>query len=260
MDVYFINAIVWGAIMKDTRSGLLLVVALSSSLPAASIVHAQDAAPVMFTWAGPYLGVFGGTAKAEIEATELFSEQFGYYTLPSDPYGFDADGVIAGAQLGYDWQWSNFIAGVVAEAGYLDLSSSIEDPNSLPTGAPVTSFESHAYGALTGRAGVALDYALLYAKGGLAFLDASGSTIDICGRSFCGPATIEATGDDVLLGWTLGGGIEIALLTHWSIGTEFAYFRFEDLQVSGLSERAGFNTQDLEVDFHSGRAFVKYRW
>jgi len=214
----------------------------------------------LFTWAGPHLGVFGGFAKAEINATELFSEEFGYYNLPSDPYGFDADGSMAGAEVGYDWQWGGFVAGVVAEAGFVDLSGSVVDPNSLATGAPITSFESSAYGALTARAGFGLNRALLYARGGIAVLDASGSTIDTCGRSFCGPATIEALGHEGLLGWTLGAGIEIALSQHWSVGSEYRYFRFEDLEVSGTSARAGFNTQDLEVDFHSGRAFVSYRW
>ena len=55
-------------------------------------------------------------------------------------------------------------------------------PTALPGGVPSldteTTFRSDFYSALTGRAGFAFGDALIYAKGGLAMLNARASTVD----------------------------------------------------------------------------------
>jgi len=216
--------------------------------------------PIAYEWSGFYLGATAGWIWADIDATELFSEEFGVYMLPGDPYEFDTEGFIGGAEIGYDWRWNHFVIGAAAQVGYLDLRGSIQDPNSLPTGAPTTYFNAHLYGELTGRVGFAWNRVFPYVRGGVAFLDATGGTLDSCGRSFCGPTTIDASSDELLTGWILGAGLEFKVLEHWAAGLEYKYINFEEMHVSGISVPTAEYSQELDVDSHSVRATLKYKW
>jgi outer membrane immunogenic protein len=217
-------------------------------------------------WSGPYLGGFGGWAWGDIRASPLFTTAFGgnYYNVPDDSYGFSEDGLAAGVQAGIDWQLNRFVFGIGGEAGRLDFDKSAEDTNFLPTpfpdGRAVTSFESRWYGAVTGRAGIAFDRVLVYTRVGAAFLEAKASTIDTCADDICGVLTIDADGDDVLPGWTAGGGLEVAMTSHWSIGGEYRYFDFKDLEVEGVASNLLLYSQDVDVSFHQVRGFVDFRW
>ena len=223
--------------------------------------------PAAYEWSGFHFGGFAGWAWSELEASPLFTKEFGgnFYLLPGNSYGFEDDGFHAGVQAGYDRQWQQFVFGVAGEVGYLTFDKSAEDPNFLPSPFPdsraVTRFQGDWYGSFTARAGVVLaERILLYARGGVAALNAEASTIDKCGRGPCGVLTIDARGDDVLWGWTVGGGMEVALDDHWSVGGEYRYFDFEDLQVKGVASNSLLYTQDLDFDFHQVRGFASYRW
>jgi outer membrane immunogenic protein len=198
----------------------------------------------------------------------LFTDAFGgnFYTPGGNPYDFSAAGLVVGAQAGYDWQWSGFVAGVVGEVGRMDLDNSIINPWALPVPLgdelPVTSFESDWFGSVTGRVGfVPMDRLLVYAKAGIALLDAEGSTIDTCARSFCQQTTIEAFGDDWLFGWTVGAGVEAAVAPHIRVGAEYRFYDFEDLEVSGIANNFLEYHQTIEVEgIHTGRLFVNFIW
>jgi outer membrane immunogenic protein len=224
--------------------------------------------PVAYNWSGFYFGGFGGVAATDVDVTDLFTDAFGgnFYTPGGNPYSFSANGLFGGAQAGFDWQWSGFVAGVVGEVGLMNLDNSIINPFALPVPAgndlPVTSFKSEWFGSLTGRVGFApLDRLLVYAKAGVAFLDAEASTVDTCGRSFCQQTTIDASGDGVLLGWTIGGGIEAAAAERVRIGVEYRFYDFESLEVSGIANNFLEYHQDIELDgVHTARAFLNYVW
>ena len=174
-------------------------------------------------------------------------------------------GTFAGAQVGFDWQWNGVVVGVVGEGGFMDLDNSIINPFALPVPAgnelPVTSFESEWFGSLTGRVGIPFDRLLIYAKAGVAFLDVEASTVDTCGRSFCQQTTIDASGDDVLLGWTIGGGVEAAVTEHVRVGVEYRFYDFESFEVSGIANNVLEYHQDIELDgIHTARGFVNFVW
>lgn len=63
-------------------------------------------------------------------------------------------------------------------------------------------------GAIRGRAGIAADNLLFYVAGGLAAAGGELAITDVAAL----PVT---TADDVLLGWTLGGGVEMAFDENW---------------------------------------------
>ncbi len=72
-------------------------------------------------------------------------------------------------------------------------------------------------GTIRGRLGFALDRVLLYATGGAAF---AGVT-----NSYQSPFGYSSIGKSVA-GWTIGGGLEYALTSNWSVRAEYRYTDF----------------------------------
>ena len=180
-------------------------------------------------------------------------------TIRNNTYGFNDNGFIAGGQVGVDWQWRWFVLGLGADAGFLDLDSSVVDPTS-PGGDTVTSFSSDFHGTITARGGVAFDRLLVFAKGGVAFLNAEAETVDACAIAPCGPATVSASDDDVLFGVTAGGGLEYALTDHWSAGAEYRWVHiFDELQPAGIAAPGGAVSQVVTVnDTHTVRGVGEF--
>jgi outer membrane immunogenic protein len=226
-------------------------------------------APISQNWTGFYVGGFAGWGWADIDVDQLENSDGVTYNIGGS-YGMSDDGFHGGVQVGYDWQWNSFVAGVVGEAGALRLDDSEYDPSSIENadGVPDTRsfFESDWYGALSARVGVAFDRFLIYAKGGVALVNAEAETVDTClRRRRCGASVIDASDDDVQFGWTAGGGVEFLITQHWSAGAEYRYFNF-DLEPSGDAGGAAADlddnhfSQDFDVDVHTIRAAINYRW
>ena len=102
----------------------------------------------MYNWSGFYIGAMGG-------------------------YGWDSgnsSGGFGGGTVGYNWQLpgSQFVFGIEVDAA----GASIKDSLTADIGGGVLATEElkiNSFGSVTGRAGFALDAALIYAKGGLAW-------------------------------------------------------------------------------------------
>ena len=74
------------------------------------------------------------------------------------------------------------------------------------------------YADVTGRLGVTLDRALIYAKGGYAYFGG-----DI---GYDTPAWNASVSQSGLSGWTYGGGVEYKLNSSWSLKAEYLHFDF----------------------------------
>lgn len=84
---------------------------------------------------------------------------------------------------------------------------------------------------MRGRLGwIARPDLLLYATGGLAVtkLKVSYTYSDSFGGSSSGSASSTKTG------WTVGGGIEWAFNTHWTVRAEYLYLDFGKVTASGI--------------------------
>src|SRR5207247_2566120 len=80
-------------------------------------------------------------------------------------------GVTAGVQAGYDWQFCNKVVGIVADWNWADTKATLrQDPNT-PIFDLTTSGKIKWFSTIRGRAGLAVNDALLYATGGLAIAD-----------------------------------------------------------------------------------------
>jgi outer membrane immunogenic protein len=140
--------------------------------------------------------------------------------------------VIGGAQGGYNFQRLNIVYGVEADLGYLNLAGSKmaalqADPHNDAywlTGNYTSS--GNLYGDLTGRLGYAADRALLYVKGGAAFLNEDFKA-SYLGQNYTGiPHAFNFGRNEMLWGWTAGAGGEYALSSAWSLKVEYQHFDF----------------------------------
>jgi outer membrane immunogenic protein len=118
----------------------------------------------------------------------------------------DTSGFVGGAQIGYNWQFSQIILGVEGDISSTDG----EDIDWLAT--------------LRGRLGYAWDRVMPYATAGLAIAEVD--------TPFSGSGGTET-------GWTAGGGIEVAVSETISLRGEYLHFDVAD--IDGDIVRAGIN-------------------
>jgi outer membrane immunogenic protein len=201
-------------------------------------VYVPAVAPI---WTGFYGGIHIGGGWGDGDVTDVFD----YNGDPRADNTIEASGLIAGVQLGYNVQRGNFVFGVEADLGYLNLDGSTSAE--LPKARDVPENELHAkyslegglYGDLTARVGYATGRTLLYAKGGAAFLNAKmnadyvgancTTTYGCFGKNqprVANPSEFSFESDETLFGWTFGVGVEYALTPSLSLKLEYQHFDF----------------------------------
>lgn len=94
------------------------------------------------------------------------------------------------------------------------------------------------FGTLRGRAGFAMDRALIYATGGAVY---GGGTY----KELITPAHDSYA----RLGWTVGGGVEYAVTDSLSIKAEYLYANFGRFKVGGTHATPDFHSVRLGVNF-----------
>jgi outer membrane immunogenic protein len=165
--------------------------------------------PMLFTWTGCYLGGHVGGGWGQKEVTDPTGN-----TLGSDT--FDINGWLAGGQVGCNYQVSNFVFGIEGDASWADIKGSSSDPF---FGGKTFDAKAGFIGDVTGRLGFAWDHGLIYGKGGVAFVH---DQYDFLG----GLLGFNASGTEDRTGWTVGGGVEWAFSSAWSIKAEYLHYDF----------------------------------
>ena len=187
--------------MKVVLFAAASVVALATAASAADL-PSRHTAPVLvptvpvFTWTGLYAGVSGGYIGARDKMSGSVSN-----TL-------NTDGALFGGDIGYNWQSGPLVFGVETDLAYATAKGS------STIGTAVQSTKLDAFGTFRGRVGYAVDRALFYVTGGLAY----GETRDRLTTS-----NSYASASGWRTGWTLGGGIEYAVTPNWTVRAEGLY-------------------------------------
>lgn len=216
----------------------------AADLPIRANAPAPFAAPI-FTWAGFYVGLNAGyswgssnTSLAvpvtvngvpnNINATAIaLANNTGFGSL--SPKGFTG-----GLQAGYNWQYNSLVLGVEADLNFLNLSGN-RFATSTVAGIVANDNDrvrSNYMGTVRGRLGFAVDRALFFVTGGVAFTDAKVSrTLDWTFADPCpavggGFVRCHSGSASFRTGWTLGGGIEYALTNNWTVKGEYLYADF----------------------------------
>ena len=154
-------------------------------------------------WQGLYAGLHGGYGWGETDSSCLSG-------LCGSLGSYDTDGVIAGAQIGYNWKLAGFLVGLESDISF----SAIEGDAFF--GAKSVSSELDWMATLRARAGALVtDHVLIYGTGGVAWGDWKDS---FQSNSF----------SDVETGWTAGGGVETKVTEWVSLKAEYLYVDFGD--------------------------------
>lgn len=164
-----------------------------------------------FAWSGLYFGVQAGGGWGN----ETWAVTGGAVDLTTD-------GVLGGAHVGVNWQAdSNWVLGVEGELDAAGINGKVDRSGSRYKS------DINWVGLVTGRIGRAVNSALIYAKGGAAFVDEDYSTGTGSGSCSAPPgvqcAAINAQASSTRMGWTVGAGAEWAFAPRWSARVEYNY-------------------------------------
>ena len=164
----------------------------------------------LFTWTGCYIGANGGGLWARRDWSDPV---FGFGDFGNQT----ASGGLGGVQGGCDYQWGQWVFGVAGDYDWSGASTS-NAVNVFP-GFPFTDqAKVKSLASVTFRTGYAWDRALLYVKGGGAWLKT-----DLSLQFF---DSSVVTLSDTRNGWTVGVGAEYAFLNWLSGFIEYDYYNF----------------------------------
>ncbi len=212
----------WRIVLSAASAAALTASASAADLSTAPAVSYRDYVPVR-SWAGFHVGAHVGSHRPARPGN--LDEYFDYQAPIINPEyntNLATSGAFGGAQLGYNVQRGNIVAGVEADFGAMSLSGSTALSHAVNPLDEKASLSTGFYGDLTGRLGYAFGPALLYAKGGLAFLDAQEQVDSPLARPLWGyPSFSDAhAGCDPLR------GLEYMLSPSWSVKAEYQHFDF----------------------------------
>ena len=175
--------------------------------------------PPPANWTGLYLGGNIGSGYAR-DRSSLIST-----TAPiNETFTLSPEGIIGGAQVGYNWQASNWVFGVET-----DIQGSTQRDNKacvLTCSAVAAAYDAKLpwFGTVRGRLGYSVGSTLFYATGGFAY----GNIKTNINFSNVGTTTlVNISGTKG--GWTAGAGIEtpftlLGLLgPNWTAKSEYLY-------------------------------------
>jgi high affinity Mn2+ porin len=200
---------------------------------AAEKIERKRAAPPVFTFAGFHIGGaigagFPVASGGRLEAAAGFGA--GAFDLHA-PVA-DRAGPSFGAQVGYDWRQGDWIYGVEADLGFLDLRRGSTGLLPAPPaygdlGASAFALGSGAsanyYASVRGRLGYAFDRRLFYGFAGVA----TGGWRGESQIFFVAPGMIGALEAPISrssrMKFVVGAGVEQALFDQWSARLEYIY-------------------------------------
>jgi outer membrane immunogenic protein len=220
----------------------------AADLPAAPY-RAPPPVVAIYNWSGFYVGVNGGGGSAR-ECYTITSSA-GVPVTPNSEGCHDATGGMAGGQIGYRWQMSNFVFGVEAQGDWANLKGS---NSSLTVTIPATNqTKIDAIGLFTGQVGVAFNNVLLYVKGGAAVTDNKYDTF------FTGTGVIYNHASDTRWGGAVGAGVEFGFAPGWSVGLEYDHLFMGNPSVTfPATATAVGRTDNIKQDVDMGTVRINY--
>jgi len=226
MHSSFLKAVVASALAAIAATS----VASAADLAARPYTKAPMIAPV-YDWTGFYIGGNVGYSWGRSSDTSTLSNGAGTVLFTSADRA-NMDGVIGGAQIGYNWQVQNWVWGLEADIQGSDQKGRRDFL--CPTGVCTPPFGVIAvfpgpavpvaldqklewFGTVRGRVGVlATPQVLFYATGGLAYGEVNTSAV-------IGAGAFGFNAHDTRVGYTVGAGVEGALGGNWTAKLEYLY-------------------------------------
>jgi outer membrane immunogenic protein len=249
--------------MKRLLLASVALVALGVAVPASAadlgVRRGPAVAPVavapIYNWTGFYIGAHIGWGSAELEST--LNDAFFPFDAGTTFGGGRQDGFLGGVQAGFNYQIGQIVLGVEGQISWTDIG---RDGSIAVDGLIGTNFIDHSteinfLATLAARLGLAFGNALIYVKGGAAFLDWS-STV-----AFRGPDVVNGSVSfgDTEFGWMVGAGLEYGFTPNWSAKIEYNFMSFDldstNFNIGGVDRRF-----DHDLDVHVVKAGINYRF
>lgn len=215
----------------------------------------MEEAPMGFSWTGGYVGLFAGGGWGNVDVEDVDS-----YNGPPQ-FGYRDAGFLGGVYGGYNWQAGQIVYGVEAELGYLGLKDSKQYPPYVGVRTPqdsVAAVDTDFYAAATARVGYAFDNVLVYAKGGVAGLNTEVSYTD---TDPTGTTLVSGTSKSKFkAGYTVGGGVEVALTPQWTVKAEYMYADFGNISHTAESATGVSWRFKHDLDVHTAKIGFAYKF
>jgi outer membrane immunogenic protein len=198
-----------------------------------------------YSWTGFYVGGHVGAGWGRTE-TALTSVSAPIVPLNNYPISLafsqnSRSGILGGAQAGYNWQTGWAVLGVQADIAGMDVKGTTPCLLILSC-----TDKSNWLATVSGRFGaVFMDRGLVYAKGGVAWLNTNHSVnTPSFGLGIPIPNQI-ANRDSTAWGWLIGMGAEYMITKNWTAFIEYDYIEFDKkneafaLNLGGLNPPGG---------------------
>jgi outer membrane immunogenic protein len=241
------------------QTGAALITLLASPVMAADMpVKTSLPLPVApaYSWTGVYFGLNAGWLGANnsmvnqatpgvdlgVDVQDLAALSTGELSLGNK------SGFIGGAEIGYNYQFNNWVAGIEADiqgiAGQA-VNASITSSSGTLSSTLNGSMDTKWLGTLRGRLGfLPAPTLLVYGTGGLAYSEIQATTSLAQSDSFTSFAGSGTGGNgfaELVTGWTAGAGVEWMFTQNWSFKVEYLHYDLGTASFSWLATDSAIN-------------------
>jgi len=228
----------------------------SAPAPGATLAPAAGQEPG-YDWTGFYVGPHIGGVWTDTELTD-FTGALAPPNIPGSRSRVDADGFLAGGQLGFNYQAGAWVLGIEAQGAWANAEGSILPASSPPPFEASFRVSSRIdwLATVTGRVGLALGSTLPYVKGGWA----------LAGESYSGDLTLlgasipTTDANDTRSGWVIGAGVEWTIADRWSARLEYSFMDFGTETRSITAAGTPPTPFDVDLEVHTFAFGVNYRF
>ena len=218
--------------IKTTIAAAAALLATSTFASAADMAVKARPAPIpveVWNWTGFYIGAHVGAGWGETESALTGASAPGLgaavFAIPFSQTS--SSGFLGGVQAGANWQAGWAVIGVQGDFAGADIKGT--SPCFLLLSCTT---KTDWLATVSGRVGaVVLDRGLIYAKGGVAWMNSTHSVrapnFGLGGGGF-GVAGADITSKEVThFGWLVGLGTEWMITRNWTAFIEYNYIEFE---------------------------------
>lgn len=225
-----------------------------------------------YKWTGFYVGAHAGYGWSVWDGNMIYTDAQPGDGFDASGHTIDAEGAIAGGQIGFNVQSGNVVWGLEADGSWSDINGSqtlLPYPNN--PGSPAWGFESQIdwLATVRGRLGFTSGSVLVYGTAGAAFAEVdSRLSVFATGPQNAGHIANGAK-NETRTGWTAGGGVEWMFAPNWSLKTEYLYVNLGEVGgiLPGTTTTGGGparpHTTDGfsgDLDLHTVRVGVNYNF
>jgi outer membrane immunogenic protein len=236
-----------------------------------------------WNWTGFYVGADGGFVSNRSLSTPQASISANSYLTGGAPFTgtlatfnasavdtLSARGFDAGGHAGFNWQLKPFAVGIEIDYGAFRTRATRDVTFALSPTAVVSQLHSEASTdwlfTARPRAGWVYSIGFAYVTGGIAVTGLSAKTTYIDNANIPQPNGVVSAAE-TKIGWTVGGGLELAIAPRWTVRAEYLHLEFPSVVGAGTITNPAngrFNPTALSADLKSDIVRVgvshKFQW